>query len=454
MRDVAWEKFRILVAPHEVAGYYGSLVQGIKTLGGRAELVTRDEHAFGYANPSITPPVVKLSRALRQRSLHPRQDRISKVILDALAEGVWTLWALSAIFRYKVFIFGFGDSLLRRNVDLPLLRLLHKRIIVNIAHGSEARPPYMDGGRQFNLTKRDEMVELYTLTREISRRVSFVETYADVVIGAPFSTSQFAHKPFVNAFALGNPVVVNGNRTFPESTKEPTEDVLGQDSRGSTVILHAPSNQDAKGTMELKRVIQDLNQDGGNIELVVVHGKSNQEVLETLGSTDFVVDQLFSDTPLAGFASEAACAGKVSIVGGYGLHGLRRFIPSEMFPVSQVCQPDDLTTAIAGLAGNPERAQQLGAAAREFVEIEWASERVAARYLCLIQDAIPDDWYVNPTEVIYVEGCGQPREVTRRRIRALVENFGVEALCVSHNPELLQALIRFARQTRCASTDE
>lgn len=445
---------RILVAPVEIAGYYSGLVAGLRTLGSRVEFVLRDDHPFGYESPSRTSHAVRISKRLRHKAQARKRNSIFRVCLAALAESIWMVWAVSACFRYQVFIFGFGQSLMRWNLDLPLLRLLRKRIIINLAHGAEARPPYMGGASEFDLTKRNEVSRLRKQTRQTFRRVRMCERFAHVVIGAPYSTSQFASKPFVNSFVIGLPTKL----THREATTDLSEKALQQlphaGSKKGTVILHAPSRMRAKGTEEIRRVVAELNSEAINVELREIHGKPNHEVREALVSVGFVVDQLYSDTPLAGLASEAASLGKASVVGGYGLMNLQRFIPAEMFPPSLICQPDSLVGAIEDIVQNPELMQRIGRDAKAFVESKWTCEQVAARFLCLVEDRVPVDWFLSPSKIVYVEGAGQPANVTQERIRCLVGTFGIDALCVSSKPELLKALLDFAFLSDFEFSDE
>ncbi len=114
-------------------------------------------------------------------------------------------WFIYCIFKYDVFIFGFGTSMLPYNLDLPLLKLLKKRVISNLAHGSEARPPYIDGFYQSKDGVAPSLKEIARFAASNRKTVLRHQTYASIVIGAPFSTSHFADRPFINHFALGIP---------------------------------------------------------------------------------------------------------------------------------------------------------------------------------------------------------------------------------------------------------
>ena len=56
------------------------------------------------------------------------------------------------------------------------------------------------------------------------------------------------------------------------------------------------------------------NNEGLPLEYVEIVGQPNDIVLAEIARSAFVIDQLYSDTPMAGFAAEAARLGKPAIV--------------------------------------------------------------------------------------------------------------------------------------------
>jgi hypothetical protein len=159
---------------------------------------------------------------------------------------------------------------------------------------------------------------------------------------------------------------------------------------------------------------------------------------------DFVVDQLYSDTPMAGFATEVAWFGKPAVVGGYGFDYLKTSVPEGMWPPSKTCHPDQIEQAIEDLIVNREDRLRLGGEAQKFVREKWNAAEVARRYLRLIEGDIPEEWWLDPATVTYLEGFGQPVERTKENIRQMVEQFGVESLQLSHRPDLERAFLEFA----------
>ena len=89
-------------------------------------------------------------------------------------------------------------------------------------------------------------------------------------------------------------------------------------------ILHAPSNPNFKGTEEIRNTIKCLKNENIDFEYIEITNASNEKVLAELKACDLVIDQLYSDTPMATLAAEAAYCGKPTIVGGYGFEELKK----------------------------------------------------------------------------------------------------------------------------------
>ena len=438
---------RVFIGPVEIAGYYGNLTRGLRDLGYDCDFFTYSSHAFGYGGESRPPVLLKIAKWFNRRRSGTGRSFSMRILLAVPGESFSALWGLFAIFRYDVYIFGFGRSLLPANWDLPILRCLGKTVIGNIGHGSEARPPFIDGIYQSKEAAPIGLRELKGYIKRNKRRVLRWSANTHFVIGAPFSNSQFSSTRFINFFALGIPFDGGFNTDDPKINGGSATDFQmkeGEPKSKSVRILHSPSHPAAKGTPHILRAVDNLRLKGYSIELDVVEGRPFSEVLTAIASCDLVVDQVFSDTPMAGFATEAAWFGKPSVVGGYGLDRLRRLIPQGMFPPSKTCHPEQIELAIESLIRDRELRSRLGKDAQEFVKSKWSTREVASRYAILIEGNIPPEWWVYPQDVVYLEGAGQSSERSKEVIRKLVHAYGEQALQISHRQTLQRAFIDFA----------
>ncbi len=435
------KKSKILIAPIEIAGYYANLAKGFKELGVEHDFVVYTSHSFGYGGESKRPILLRLADWFNQLR-NERSFFLIKAISIIPMRLLTYLWGITAFFQYDVFVFGFGKSLFPNNIDLPVLRFFGKKIISNLSHGSEARPPYIDGSYLSKEGELSNISEIFSLVLRNKKILTKHQKYADLVIGAPYSSSQFAKNAFINYLNLGIPIRYNHSTEISSSHVKLEYESVEKKIR----ILHSPSNPVSKGTSQITKAIENLKSKGYFIDFVLIHNRPFQEVLYEIERCDFVVDQLFSDTPMAGFATEAAWFGKPAVVGGYGLEKLRRFVPDDMWPPSKISHPDRIEEAIEELLMSKDNREKLGKAAQTFVRDKWNAVEVAKKYLCLINGEIPVGWSINPLEIEYLEGVGQPIPRTKLTIRELTSAYGVDALQLSHRPELEALFVKFANE--------
>jgi hypothetical protein len=424
-------KLRIYIGPTEVSGFFGSLATALNRLGADATFVTFEKHLFNYSGEGHTTLgwLIKwANKCYRKKNI----NCVIKLIFRLLKEQIIFIHFIWALIRYDVFIFGFGHSLLFKNVDVYFLRLCRKKIICHIGLGSDSRPPYCDGNYQSNDGKEQPSLEfLRRFSFQKFESVRRIEKNADLIISSPF-TSQFNSLPFVNSTAIGFP--------YSRTDNVPMGHAFDSDLR----ILHSPSHPACKGSAEIRRAIGALHKKGHHFNYIELHGRPNDEIIHEISKCSFVIDQLYSDVPMAGFATEAAWFGKPSIVGGYGLNDLKRYMPDDMCPPSHICHPDDIEGAIEKLIIDVEYRVDLGIKAAAFVHSNWTPESVAKRFLRLIEGDIPESWWLDPKAVTYLHGWGLPENRIQSNVKKMVEEFGVSSLQLSHRPALERAFLKFA----------
>lgn len=434
---------KIFIGPVEIAGYYANLAKGFSEIGVDCDYITFERHPFNYGGETWPSWLLRLAKYFNKFRGNPNRPFIVRALIALPGELLSGIWGIYAIFKYDVFIFGFGQSFFsRKSWDLLALKLLRKTIISNLAHGSEVRPPYIDGACQSkDGSLQPSSNQLLILSTLRFRKIKACERYSDVVLGAPFSTTHYASRRLINSFAIGIPFIAS----FPCDSMA-VDSLVGASitSASSVRILHSPSHPALKGTPQILEAIQNLKEKGHAIDLILLHGQPHAEVLREIQHCDFVVDQVYSDTPMAGFATEAAWFGKPAVVGGYAFDYLKTLVPEGMWPPSKTCHPDEIKQAIEDLIVNREERLRLGTEAQRFVREKWSPAEVARRYLRLIKGDIPEEWWLDPNSVTYLEGGGQPVERTQENIRQMVAEFGVESLQLSHRPDMERAFLEFA----------
>ena len=418
---------RIFIGLEEIADYYAPLHAGFEELGYDTVLVTLTPHPFyGMVNRGRLPLVARVAIAAGGR--YARTTRRSFAtrawwwFVARLARLPLLVWAIAT---RDVFIFGFGSTFFGY-LELPVLKLFRRRVVF-IFHGSDSRPPYLNGA----MTTAAPPVDADALarsTRRVKKRVRTIDRWADVVVDNPLS-AHFHERPITSFLAIGVPRV-------------PLADSPGE--RDVIRVLHCPSRRAAKGSQEIRGVIEHLRARELSIELLELSGVPHAEVVAALADVDVVVDQLYSDVALAGFAAEAAAAAKPVIVGGYGRDAIEEALCGRPFPPVLFCHPDEVEENLERLAVEGELRRSLGESARRYVEHELNPRAVARRLLEAIE-GVRQEWIFDPRRITYVHGMGLTEAGARQLVRLLIEHGGTTALCVSDKPALEARLVEFAR---------
>jgi hypothetical protein len=191
-----------------------------------------------------------------------------------------------------------------------------------------------------------------------------------------------------------------------------------------------------------QKIIDELLKEGYEIEFIELHGVSNAKVIEELQRCDFVIDQVYSDSPMATFSSEAAVFGKPAIVGGYYSDQFKIDNPDQEIPPSLYVMPENIKEAIRSLIVNKSLRLRLGKQARKFIQDHWNKEQVAINYLHLLNKTFPKNWESEPFKLNYYWGWGLSKENWYSKVQGYVSLFGQDALFLDHNPMLKDLVLK------------
>lgn len=417
---------RVFVGPVEIAGYYSALAEALREAGLDAVAVDLNAHAYAYlkhSEPALPVRVATFTSWLVRRATPGRARRPAR-LLD-LAARTWLLvWAVR---RFDVFIFGFGETFLDGR-DLPFLRRAGKRLIFAF-NGTDARPSYVDGAEMSPETGRT-LDSAITLARRKKNHLRWIERHADAIVSQP-AFSHFFERPVVDFFRIGVPVTRRGR----------AQPVLG--GHHTVRILHSPSDPVVKGSATIRLTVDALVAAGHPLELIELRDVPNETVRAEIARADFVIDQLYSDAPMVGFATEAAIAGCPAIVGGYAWPQLEAIYPGDAMPPVEPCHPDRLAESILRLATDVPYRLALGERARTFATTQWAPSAIAARYIRVIRGDIPAEWLFDPRRLRYVRGVGMTEDRAREIVARVLAKGGRAALQLADKPEVEQAFVDF-----------
>lgn len=266
--------------------------------------------------------------------------------------------------RHNAFIFLSDASLLPYKLDLPILKLFHKKTIMwfvgsDIRHYESLEAAAKKAGLKFCKSK-DEGSGPKALKRKM-RMIHMVERYVDYIISYP-AISQLLTKKYHTIFI---PQDICNIRYSNISNPRP-------------LVVHAPTDDEFKGTSHIVEAIERLKKEGYDFEFFLFRNVSNNKVRETLTRADIAVDQLFATGP-GMFALEsmaASCAvlgGNVPEISGY---------PPEL-PIIHT-DPDNIYQNLKLLLENPELRRELGENCRKYVEKYHDSSKIADDFIRLL----------------------------------------------------------------------
>lgn len=416
---------RIFIGFSEVAGYYTNLTKGFEQLSIEYLFITFGQHKFCYNSTKST---------LLQNIIH---YLIDKYTTTSKRNPLWFVWFilygisrvslfLWALLRYDVFIFSYNASFLGF-YDLPLLKFCRKKIIY-VYHGSDNRPPYLNGSY---IHSGYPLEQIFTLTQKLYEKNKKIEKYADYIITAP-CISQFFNRELIHYLAIGAPVDLR----HIHLTNHPKSNRIK--------IIHAPSGRKQKGSDHFAQIIGELIDEGYAIDYEELFNVPNRTVLEKLSACDFVLDELYSDTTLAGLGTEAAYFGKPTIVGGY-YRDMAKELKEIPLPPSLYVDPSEIKKAIITLIENADYRHALGKQAKEYVNTYWSPKEVASRYLQLIYDDVPKAWIYNPRESHYFYGWAVSKDDLKTFLLHYIDKKGTQGLLLDHNPSLMRRINQFAK---------
>jgi len=279
-------------------------------------------------------------------------------------------YAVKFFLQHNTFIFLFGLSLLPYNLDLPILKLFHKKTIMwfvgsDIRHCEALESAAKKAGVKFYKSK-DHGSGPKALKRKM-RMIRRVERYVDYIITGPsiaqLLTRDYIGKEMANKIYL--PLDICNIRYSNISNSRP-------------IVVHAPSDDEFKGTKYVLEAINRLKSEGYDFEFFLFRNMSNIKVRETLTRADIAVDQLFATGP-GTFAIESMAAG-CAVLGG----NVPEFagFPLEL-PIIHT-DPDNIYENLKLLLVDPTLRQKLGEEGRKYVEKYHDHRKVADDILALL----------------------------------------------------------------------
>ena len=421
------KKIKVFIGLVEVAGYFRSLNDGFHDIGIKSCFFQYFHNKYyNYGSPFML--------FCQYLSSLKSSYKIFNLFYRTINNFIKLLIFIYTLFFYNVYIFGALSTFLNYN-DLKLLKFFKKKIIY-VFLGSDSRPDYLNGALVNNLyLNKGKVIEIDKCIKNVLQRkkiITKIEKYANHCINHP-PCAMFHNKQYIKWLYIGYPFSKNKLNVYASPKNI-------DNKNAKTIILHAPSNPETKGTKYFREIMNKLINEGINIDFIEIINQSNSKVLELLTQCDFVVDELYSDTPLGGLGVEAAFLGKTTIKAGYYNNYILNDYNNDVIPPSIFCEPHDIEEKIRLLIADSVYCKKMGIDALNFVNNNWLPVHVASRFIKLINNDVPREWIGNPYKLNYVFGYGQSKKQLKKIIMALKVK-GNEVFAINDKPKLLEMLL-------------
>lgn len=336
------KKIKILHCPSDVGGQAWMISRAERQLGFQSDTMTFSQSSFGYRadiNLNFKGNVFSLGNILKS-----------------------LVFIVRALKKYDVFVFYYGGSLLKFHLDLPILKLFRKKIFFVFQGCDIRRREYCL--KYFKINACRECEALYCIGRK--KRSAAFSYIADLKRLLKIKTVYlFASKTFVlnSDLRIFSPLskmlpyaVVDLNEWKPSFLKN---------RKNYIIILHAPSQRSIKGTKYIVDVVEELKQEGFNVELKLIEGVKHDEMKTLCQDADIVVDQLLVGW-YGAFAVEAMALQKPVVC--YLNEDLFYLVPwAKDIPIVNA-NINNLYDKLKVLINNPNERDKLGRQGREFVK--------------------------------------------------------------------------------------
>lgn len=329
---------RVLHAPIYIGGQASILVLALKKLGIEADLLIFDQkYAMRYFDINLS---------LSEKSMLTKHF----VLLSNF---------IRCFFRYDIFHFHFGQSLLPVNLDLPILKLFRKKVIMEY-WGSDIRQA--DIAINYVYLKKNDLQKIYPEKDDKYKRkkIQRVEKFVNLTIVGDYQLLPYSPKSMVIKQAL-------------DISEIP---FVGCENRNEKIkIVHAPTDKEKKGTEYVLAAIDKLIRENYNIEFILIEKKTNKELIEICKNADIIVDALLLESHGI-FSMEGMALGKPVLC-----RIDEKFI--KYYPGLPILRtdPDNIYQNLKLLIENPDLRKELGKMGRKYVEEIHDSEKIAKQLI-------------------------------------------------------------------------
>lgn len=248
------------------------IFHGLVNYGTQSGLFARQLRQEGLEAISVTHPD-KFKRITDVELLHGGNT------IQKIAKHSWNyLFRVYCFFKYDIFHFYYGITLLPKQADLPFYRLLGKKVVMEYL-GNELQG-YQESVRKYKWTNVTYMMtpeEGVVYDQMNLKRLAHEKPYIDKALVCAPCYSEFAPDAAVLPLAIDL-------RDY-EYTPMPA-------FNGTFRIMHAPTHKGFKGTAFIEKAVRQLQAEGFSIDFDLVENVTHAELKERYKQCHLFIDQI------------------------------------------------------------------------------------------------------------------------------------------------------------------
>lgn len=330
-------KLRILHAPNNIANQMTILSRAQQELGYSSWSCDFSNNWFNYKSDQC----LNLEKV---KNKYQRAFRMSQFFLNS-------------ILKYDVFHFYFGNTLLPRYYDLPILKRMNKKMVMEYL-GSDIRQKSI-------LEKKTKYTQVKEKNEKgIRRRISTVSKYIETAIVGDYELYEYIQGYFKKIVIIRAALnILEYRHTIPSLYKK------------IPLIVHAPSDKKIKGTEYILKAICKLKKKY-NFHFKLIHGLNHEDAKKIYEKADIIIDDVLRGT-YGVFSIEAMALRKPVICSIR--EDLKKKYPKELPIVS--ANPDTIYNVLKVLIEDAKLRHELGKKGRAYVEKYHDARKIAGELI-------------------------------------------------------------------------
>lgn len=284
---------------------------------------------------------------------------------------------IKATFTYDIFHFYYNSGFIPRyirikntiidthHIDVILLKILRKKIIFQFV-GSDVIQK--DLALKYEIFTEEQFTKIYPDHDDIKRKDELKYIYK-------ISDETIVIDHYLQALSPRSKLVelLINIEEFPFVGCKRTSQ--------SVRILHAPTNQDIKGTSNIIEAINKLKSDGYNIEFILVEKMKNKDAIEMYKTADIIIDDI-NQGPYGLLAMECMTLGK-PVLGRINPNFIQYYKDCPIVNTSK----HNIYENLKSLIDDPERCIELGILGRKYIKKRHDSNNIAQQIINIYKNA-------------------------------------------------------------------